>query len=202
MNRVTHYLDGSAIYGTDAETLNSLREFSNGKLKMFKDFDRDLLPLSTKPGDCLTTESGSACFAAGDSRCNQMISLIALHILFAREHNRLADELAAMNPHWTDEIIFWETRRIVVAEIQHITYSQWLPEIIGLSLNVWKKIGVKGDLVLGHKAMNEFGLNVDKYDYSMNYDPNIDPSITNEFTTAAMRFGHSIVEGKMKLVFL
>lgn len=46
--------------------------------------------------------------------------------------------------------------------------------------------------------MIDFGLTVDKYEYSTHYDPKIDPSITNEFTTAAMRFGHSVVDGKMK----
>ncbi|GLV32003.1 Peroxinectin-like [Carabus blaptoides fortunei] len=181
MNRVSHFIDGSAIYGSDESTLNELREYTGGRLRMFNDYGRDLLPLSKNAEDCLTMEQGSACFLAGDSRCNQMISLVALHTLFAREHNRIADELQKLNSHWSDELVFLEARRIMVAELQHIVYSQWLPEVIGF------------------RAMTEFNLNVDRPGYSTHYDPKVDPAITNEFTTAALRFGHSIVDGKMKV---
>lgn len=131
MNKVSHFIDGSAIYGTDHVILDELREFRGGRLKMFHDFGRDLLPLNHDHDACLTSEHGSACFAAGDGRSNQMVSLIALHTLFAREHNRLASELSVINPHWSDETLFLETRRILTAELQHIVYSQWLPEVIG-----------------------------------------------------------------------
>ena len=42
----------------------------------------------------------------GDPRVNEQLVLSVTHILFMREHNRMADELAAINPHWTDERIF------------------------------------------------------------------------------------------------
>lgn len=142
MNRVSHFIDGSAIYGTEQETLSELREFIGGRLKMFHDFGRDLLPLSKNPTDCLTMESGSACFSAGDNRCNQMVSLIVLHTLFAREHNRLAEELSLLNPHWSDELLFLEARRILVAEIQHIVYHEWLPEIVGNIFSIYYLVWV------------------------------------------------------------
>ena len=53
-----------------------------------------------------------------------------MHTLWAREHNRVAAELLKLNPTWTDEIVFQEARRIVVAEIQHITYDEWLPVLL------------------------------------------------------------------------
>jgi peroxidase len=67
----------------------------------------------------------------GDSRTNQMISLVTLHTIFLREHNRLANELSKLNPHWTDEEVFLEARQIVVAELQVITYKEFLPIVIG-----------------------------------------------------------------------
>jgi len=54
--------------------------------------------------------------------------------MFVREHNRIADYLAHLNPHWTDETIFQETRRIVIAEHQNIAYYEWLPIFLGLNI--------------------------------------------------------------------
>lgn len=117
----------------------------------------------------------------GDTRTNQMISLVALHTIFMREHNRIAAELQRLNPHWTDEELFLETRRILTAELQVIVYKEFLPAVLGAA------------------AMEEFHLNLEEgANYSYDYDPHVDPSILNEFTTAAFRFGHSTVDGLMK----
>lgn len=52
-------------------------------------------------------------------------------VAFVRLHNLLANELSAINPDWTDHIIFHEARRIVVAILQHITYAEYLPILLG-----------------------------------------------------------------------
>lgn len=110
-----------------------------------------------------------------------MISLVALHIIFMREHNRIAGELQHLNPHWTDEELFLEARRILTAEFQVITYKEFLPAVIG------------------DAAMQEFDLVLTQgTEYSYDYDQKIDPSVLNEFSTAAFRFGHSTVDGLLK----
>lgn len=115
---------------------------------------------------------------AGDGRIEQIISLTAFHILFAREHNRIADVLSDLNPRWSDEVLFLEARRVVQAELQHITYNEWLP------------------VVIGGETIQRFSLGIRENGYSDDYNPDVNPSITSEFSTAAQRFGHSTVDGK------
>lgn len=68
---------------------------------------------------------------AGDSRVNEQPGLTAIHTLWMREHNRVARELQNLNPRWSNDEVFEEARRIVVGEMQHITYNEWLPIIVG-----------------------------------------------------------------------
>ncbi|KAL1490768.1 hypothetical protein ABEB36_013412 [Hypothenemus hampei] len=182
MNKLTHFIDASSVYGSTPEQTSELRSFQDGKLVVFNDFGRELLPLAKDPEACLTMEQGSACFQSGDTRTNQMITLVVMHTLFLREHNRLAEALAQLNPHWNDEELFLETRQILIGEMQNIIYKEYLPAILGVD------------------AMKEFQLELQEAGkYSMDYNHLIDPSITNEFAAAAFRFGHSTVDGQMKL---
>ena len=118
---------------------------------------------------------------AGDLRVNEHPNLAVLHTLFMREHNRIARQLAQLNPRWSDETLYKESRRIVSAIWQHIIYNEWLPE------------------VLGDRFMSRFGLYTLSGDtYSQLYRNNIDPRITNAFSTAAFRFGHSLIPGNIR----
>ena len=102
-----------------------------------------------------------------------------IHNLLVREHNRIAAKLKELNPNarkWNDEIIFQEARRIVAAEIQHITYNEWLP------------------IVLGRKVMKLFNILPKPFGFTKDYNPRVNPNILNEFATAAYRF-HSLIQG-------
>ena len=100
-------------------------------------------------------------------------SLTYLHLLFVREHNRVARGLSAVNPHWCDETLYQETRKIIIALIQHITYTEYL------TLLLPRDIRSKYLLLSSRKGHNTV------------YDPNVNPSISNVFGVAAFRFGHS-----------
>jgi len=67
----------------------------------------------------------------GDARANENLHLTTMHLLWARQHNLVADQLAELNPSWEDERVFQEARRIVVAQLQHITYAEFLPVLLG-----------------------------------------------------------------------
>ena len=67
--------------------------------------------------------TASAFSPAGDSRVNVYPGLGALHTIFMRYHNYVAEELAAGHSDYDDEKLFQEARKIVIAVLQRITYN-------------------------------------------------------------------------------
>ena len=93
---------------------------------------RECLPYDIS-GKWPNIKEDKPCFQAGDIRANQNFLLLSFHLLFLREHNRLAELLPQLNPlkYNSDDIIFEEARRINIAQYQHIIYEKFLPELIG-----------------------------------------------------------------------
>ncbi|XP_045481883.1 lactoperoxidase [Harmonia axyridis] len=187
MNQVTAFIDGSVIYGVEKSLVDELRAMNKGLLKMHVTKDnRTLLPVSTNLNDgCNRLEAGKKgeyCFEAGDPRSNENLHLTSMHTIWARHHNKIANNLSQINPHWNDEKLFQESRKIVGAEMQHITYREFLP------------------ILLGPKLMTELDLWPQKEGRFHKYNKTIDASIANHFATAAFRFAHTIIPGLMKLL--
>ena len=70
----------------------------------------------------------------GDARVNEQVPLTSLHVAFARQHNRIESSLNLLNPHWSGERLYQETRRIISAQMQHIVFNELLPIILGRDL--------------------------------------------------------------------
>ncbi|KZS19290.1 Chorion peroxidase [Daphnia magna] len=182
MNQLTHFIDASHVYGPSPVIAANLRQFVGGLMKTSFIEGRQY-PLQDFQGkNCVGLTRDTGCFVAGDTRVNQIMTLTSLHIIFLRQHNYIATALNAINPHWSDEIIYQETRRIIGALMQHITYNEFLPSI------------------LGRQTMEIYGLTPQSSGYSSSYDENVNPSITNEFAAAAFRMGHSLIQGSINLV--
>ncbi|KAL0130187.1 hypothetical protein PUN28_002048 [Cardiocondyla obscurior] len=176
LSQVTSYLDASMVYSSNAMHSDSLRIFRNGLLQYGKIQSRRPSLLKRETDLCKRGSLSTTCFRAGDGRVSEQPALTSLHVVFLRLHNRISTELSALNSHWSDEKLFQETRRIVGAVVQHITYREFLP------------------IVLGPQVMKIFDLEVLKKGYYEGYDPTVNPTIVNSFSTAAYRFGHSLVQ--------
>jgi len=74
----------------------------------------------------------------------------ALYSAILKEHNRAAVILAHLNRHWTDDVLFYESKRIVSAEIQHITYNEFLPTLLG---QVSYYISINSDMLIHYSTL-------------------------------------------------
>ncbi|XP_021919989.1 peroxidase-like isoform X2 [Zootermopsis nevadensis] len=182
MNQATHHLDGSMIYGSTVEKAWALRTFANGGLSAELKNGREYLPRADKPlQQCQVSSNTSSCYKAGDLRVNLHPHLAIMHTLWLREHNRIVEKLALLNPHWDDDTLYQEARKIVIAEIQHITYDEWLP------------------LVLGSRYTKKLGLRLRKTGFSSDFTESLNPSVSNSFATAGIRFRLSMMVGNIGL---
>lgn len=128
LNQITAWIDGSNVYGSDAERAAALRTLDgSGRLKTSAG---GLLPFNV---DGLENAGGDGAhlFLAGDVRANEQVGLTAMHTLFVREHNRHADAIRSGRPGLSGEEIFQRARRLVIAELQIITEREFLPALLG-----------------------------------------------------------------------
>lgn len=186
VNMVTSYVDASFVYGSTRTTSSSLRARRGGLLDTWNYFRRQnlkpLLPpqLDNPNEECVGRRAGFYCFRSGDARTNQQVHLVVLHTIHTRQHNRLATQLALINPHWTGARLFEEARHIHIALVQHILVNEYLPILLGKS--ECKKYSLVESAAPDIESAH--------WDY---YDPSLNAGIWHSFAAAAFRFGHSTV---------
>jgi peroxidase len=183
VNSITSYFDLSQVYGSDLATDNALRTFVGGQMKTspggLPPLDNSTYFTAAQLAAINASVGGmgddgpaplSDLFVTGDSRGNENVELTVLQTLFLDNHNRIAAQLQKENPTWTDEQLFQEARKINIAEYQSIIYNEWIPD------------------VLGANALPAY----------RGYNPHVNASIANEFSTVAFRFGHSLLSGNVE----
>ncbi|HET7808884.1 MAG TPA: peroxidase family protein [Gaiellaceae bacterium] len=170
INTLSSFIDASNVYGVTPSRLDWLRigpvdgnPTDNGASLMLT--TNGYLPRVGERGDPSTAPpmdlmgallgAPTKAAVAGDVRANENVALTAIHTLFAREHNRIVTSLAGTP--LSDEEKFQIARRVVGAEIQFITYNEFLPSL-GVRLAAYR-----------------------------GYSSSVNPALTNEFAVVGYR---------------
>lgn len=166
VNAITAFLDASNVYSSDRERAAALRTLDGtGRLKTsagdLLPYNTDRLPNAPSPDPRF--------FLAGDFRANEHVGLLAIHTLFVREHNYWAGVFRDADAGLDGETIYQYARAIVGAEIQAITYREFLPVLFGKNA------------LARHRR----------------YRRRVDPGLSNVFATGAYRFGHSMLPSEL-----
>jgi hypothetical protein len=168
INTISSYIDASQVYGVTNSRLDWLRAGSvdgdptnNSASLLLPD---NYLPRADARGDASSAPPmdlmgplvgmPDKAIVAGDVRANENLALTAAQTLFAREHNRIVSQLPAP---LSEEQKFQIARRVVGAEIQYVTYNEFLPTL---------------------------GVQLAPY---AGYNPNVNASLENEFATVGFR---------------
>ena len=174
-NDISAFVDGTNVYGFDPERAYALRKMDgSGKLKTTTANNGEILPpyntqdlANAQPPNATASDF----FVSGDVRVNENVVLTAMHALFLKEHNRLCDIVSQQNTFMKDqdEMVFNYVRRIVIGLMQNITFTEFLPKLIG---------------------------ELPAYD---GYKSGVDPTIATEFSSAIYRLGHSMLSSKLRV---
>ena len=143
-------------------------------MKVFQTDKGTLLPLNFNNDEPCRERGG--CFLAGDRRVNENTALAGMHTVWVRLHNVYARliseefdkdpqrfEFTSKSKEEKDDVIFQESRKLVIAILQRIFYEEWLVTL-GVTLPGYQR-----------------------------YKPDVKAEVSNAFITAAFRFGHSLV---------
>jgi len=165
-NVITSFIDASNVYGSDPVRAKDLRKLDgSGELRTVDGpGHEEYLPHNVN--DLPNPIPGKDRHICGDPRCEENTNLFSMHTTWMREHNYWARKIRAeSNRPLTDEEIYQRARMIVGAEIEAITYNEFLP------------------VLLGPGAIPPY----------TGYKPDVNPGISTVFSTASYRMGHTLL---------
>lgn len=163
VNDNTAFIDASHVYGSDPARAAALRA-PFGRMAVSAG---NLLPFNVGGFANAPSAYLPDFFLAGDVRANEQVGLIALHTVFVREHNWIVDQLEPLG--LSGDALYEVARALVGAEMQVITYREFLP------------------VLLGPDALRPY----------RGYRPDVDPQLANVFSTAVFRLGHTLLPSEL-----
>jgi Animal haem peroxidase len=152
-NTSTHDIDLSQLYGQTEDITMILRSRSGGRLKSqvidgaeyppyYFDDNGEVkpefadIPITVPDGDRkagglqdVTDPAKRKFFALGIPRGNIHYGFTMISTLFLREHNRLADAIAAEHPSWDDERIFQTARDTMIVLLLKVVIEDYINHI-------------------------------------------------------------------------
>lgn len=178
INVVSSAVDLFGVYGQN-KLSQELRTYFGGRLRNSAD-NRNLLPrndgnINNFDNKMNSPKSGKRdrgqFFIAGDSRSNENPQLTALHTLFMRMHNEIANDLAVKFNTQSDEWLYQSARRVCQAYFQSVVYNEYLPVMTGSKLPDCPTTA----------------------DGPQCFDQEVQIGISDIFSIAAFRVGHTMV---------
>jgi Animal haem peroxidase len=179
-NTVSSYIDAWAVYGGTTQRLEWLREgqvdgnLYNNSAKLLMTID-SYLPRATERGDASSApvmDLVGRLITAPEKRTIAGDVRANENIGLTAVHTLFVREhnriVAALPKYLPEEIKFQIARRVVGAEQQYITYNEFLPAL-GITLSSYR-----------------------------NYNPKVNPSLSNEFATVGYR-AHSMIHGEFEI---
>jgi hypothetical protein len=115
INEVTHWWDGSQIYGSDQASQDRLRSGVDGKMRVEDDGTLPLDPHGVEDSGMVR---------------NWWVGLAMLHNLFVLEHNAICDHLKEHHGDWDDNRLFNVARLVNAAVMAKIHSIEWTPAIL------------------------------------------------------------------------
>jgi len=154
INEITAWIDASNVYGSDSERATELRTLDGtGQLKTSAG---NLLPFNVN-GLPNAGGDGGTLFLAGDVRANEQVG------------HWQASRIKNANPRFSGDQIYERARAIIGAQMQAITYNEYLPTL------------------LGRNALRPY----------RGYNDEIHAGIANLFSGAVFRYGHSALSPQL-----
>ncbi|KAJ0179666.1 hypothetical protein K1T71_004257 [Dendrolimus kikuchii] len=180
----TPLIDLSVIYGNHLSSLlKKGRLFEKGLLK-FEVSNGKIWPPSTKTqaNVCFLNDKvqETRCHETPEDGLNTLAGINMVGVWVWRLHNVIANNLAAVNPCWDDDMLFYTARDINIAIFLQIYYYELLPIFFGRD-NLIKDGMISPSL--GHRDL---------------YNPKILPQLSLEYPFVS-RWVHVIQEGSLKM---